>query len=125
MIDLFGQLKKNSKIAIFGAGQAGVDFYKELEEKRKDVEVEMFVDTYKQGEICGKKIVKFSSFAEKHKEFDHQHLVIASMYHDEIVSQLKNHGFFDYFVFHAQPGSPDIPQRHYCHLCGVCSRHDS
>lgn len=102
---LIENLKQKTKIAIFGAGQAGIEFYNEISAIREDIDVAFFVDTYKQGEICGKKIVPFSRFIEKYNTFNLQHVVIASMYYDEIVTQLKAISFSDFSTYRGRPGN--------------------
>ena len=104
MTELIDSLPSQSRIVIFGAGQAGVNFYRSLQKRRKDIEVAFFLDTYKSGMICEKKIILFSNFINDPESYEFEHIVIASMYHLEIEKQLKKSGISDFFTA-ASPGN--------------------
>lgn len=60
MIEEFvNQIKKGSKIAIYGAGYAGLGLKKYIQENRKDICVHIFIDAYKEGDVDGIPIVDF------------------------------------------------------------------
>ena len=60
MIEQFiNQIKKDLKIAIYGAGFAGVGLKKYIETYRKDLKIMFFVDAYKKGDVDGVSIIDF------------------------------------------------------------------
>ena len=80
------QLSKNASICIYGSGSFARKFYAFISETRKDVKICCFIDSFKNGLIDGKDIIKFDDFIGQNIPFDA--IVIASTYYIEILPQL-------------------------------------
>jgi len=98
-ISSVSQLAKGVKIIIYGAGEAGKQLYDKLLDFRKDIEVLFFLDTYKQGEFCGKSIVLANEFVEKVKTIAYDHIIVASMYYEEVESFLDSNNIDCYSTY--------------------------
>jgi len=66
--NIFKKIEKGAKVAIFGIFDAAIDIKYFLEEKRKDVEIICFLDSFRTGELEGLPI--YSPFELKEKTFD-------------------------------------------------------
>ena len=64
------KIPENSRIAIFGAGFAGIGLKKYIDENRKDIKITFFIDSFVQGEKDGLKIIKTADIDDYKKEFD-------------------------------------------------------
>lgn len=88
------------KYVIWGAGERGARLLPHLNPN----EVEAFIDKNpeKVGKIyCGKKII---SFDEYKKEYFKCNIIISYMHEDEIISELKENGIYNYFLMTDCPG---------------------
>ena len=80
---LLSKIPENAKIIIYGTAEAAVYLKKVLEEKRKDVELLSFVNTYETGELEGIPVVKPRSLPKMAKNIDVA--IIASVYFAETI----------------------------------------
>ncbi len=80
---LLSKIPENAKIIIYGTAEAAVYLKKVLEEKRKDVELLSFVNTYETGELEGIPVVKPCSLPKMAKNIDVA--IIASVYFAETI----------------------------------------
>jgi FkbM family methyltransferase len=94
---LFDEIPQNSKIAIYGSGELGIGLKNELIEKRKDVYISFFIDTFSSGEIDGYKIFNIEEIKEKKSEFDL--IIIASMANAEKIKNILIKNKFENFIF--------------------------
>lgn len=69
-INLFNDIPQNAKICIYGSGDIGLLYKTMIEKIRKDVTVQCFLDSFKEGEISGLKIIKISDFKESNIDYD-------------------------------------------------------
>lgn len=92
---LLSKIPENAKIIIYGTAEAAVYLKKVLEEKRKDVELLSFVNTYETGELEGIPVVKPCSLPKMAKNIDVA--IIASVYFAEtmkfilLINGIKKH----------------------------------
>ncbi len=92
---LLSKIPENAKIIIYGTAEAAVYLKKVLEEKRKDVELLSFVNTYETGELEGIPVVKPRSLPKMAKNIDVA--IIASVYFAEtmkfilLINGIKKH----------------------------------
>jgi predicted SAM-dependent methyltransferase len=118
---LFDEIPQNSKIAIYGSGELGIGLKNELIEKRKDVYISFFIDTFASGEINGYKIFNIEEAKEKKAEFSL--IVITSMAHaDKIKDILIKNNFKNFIDINDlfQPYKPDKDEKIKLHLgCGT------
>lgn len=70
MFEEFGVIKKDSKIAIYGAGSVGAEIKKFLEANRPDIKILFFVDAKKTGEYEGLEVFSLKELPEKKDLFD-------------------------------------------------------
>ena len=75
---LLSRIAKNAKIIIYGTAEAAIYLKNVIEEKRKDIKLLSFVNTYETGEIDGIPVIKPSSLPEIAKDVDVA--IIASVY---------------------------------------------
>lgn len=79
------QIPKNSKIALWGTGVAALGLKKVLFEKRNDVKVRFFIDTFKTGEVDSLKIYAPESLSYLQDEID---LIILTSFSGECVIKI-------------------------------------
>ena len=75
---LLSRIEKNAKIIIYGTAEAAIYLKNVIEEKRKDIKLLSFVNTYETGEIDGIPVIKPGSLPEIAKDVDVA--IIASVY---------------------------------------------
>lgn len=92
-------LPTDSKVVIYGAGEAGRHLQQCLLEYRKDIEIQCFVDSYKQGEFCGKDLLKAAVFFKNIESFSFDYIIIASMFYEEIEDILNKKRIVQYFNY--------------------------
>lgn len=87
------EIPTGSKIAIYGAGKIGVGFKSYMEERRADIVVPCFVDTFKSGSKDNVPIVTVDELEENKIDFDM--ILVCSSHWDQIEEILigKNHAF--------------------------------
>ena len=90
------QLPENAKICIYGSGTFARKFNSYISDVRKDIKMCCFIDSFKDGYIEGKDIIKFDVFLKKDILFDY--VVIASTYYMEIFPQLVKEGLHNYMI---------------------------
>lgn len=73
-------------VCIYGAGGAGSKVKKMIDEKRKDIRVMYFIDTFKGGEFEGVDVVHADKMKFIENEYDS--VLVASTYWREIVQNL-------------------------------------
>lgn len=89
------QIEKSSKIYIYGSGETGTSLLNYISNKRKDITVMGFVDSFNSGENKGIKILKIDDFLLCYKN---ETIIIASCYWPEIASSLNSNGIKEYFI---------------------------
>lgn len=92
------------QLYIYGAGGGGTHVYELLRIYRPEIEVLGFLDTYRDGECAGLSVRKSEFLVDDGSEIPL--VLIASMYWQEIISQLQLQGIRRYAVIH-----PDILQK--------------
>ncbi|MBF0235852.1 MAG: cobalamin-dependent protein, partial [Desulfamplus sp.] len=91
-----GDLKINSRICLYGAGDYGRDFFQLIRRKRPDIQVIRFIDTYKTGELYGIEIIKPDGIKAIESQFDF--ILIASGAHrNDIIKSLNQIGIDNYY----------------------------
>ncbi len=90
-------LKGNDRIAIYGAGGRGIELYKALREKRPDLQVLFFIDTFATGKVENLDIYTINNLPDS-ISIDLK-IVVASMYWLEIASKLFENGFVNHIVY--------------------------
>ena len=75
---LLAKIAKNSKIIIYGTAEAAIYLKRVIEEKRKDIKILSFVNTYESGEIDGIPVIKPNALAALASGVDVA--IIASIY---------------------------------------------
>ncbi|MDD3593553.1 MAG: FkbM family methyltransferase [Candidatus Gastranaerophilales bacterium] len=73
---LFQQIKKNSKIVLYGAGDIGKAIKDNLAKQRKDVEVVFFIDTSRKGVFEGLQVISPFDLKDYNDKYDQ--IIIAS-----------------------------------------------
>lgn len=68
--DFVDKIPNNSRIAIFGAGNAGKGLKNYIDVNRKDVKILYFFDSYAQGQVDGISIINSADINEYKNEFD-------------------------------------------------------
>lgn len=68
--ELLNKIDKNSKIALYGAGTTALFIKNHIEEKRKDVKIEFFIDSNKTGNFEELKIVNILELENHKNEID-------------------------------------------------------
>lgn len=89
---------KGSKICIFGTGEAGVSFGRLVSEKRKDIEIVCFADTFKEGQCAGKEIYSIEKLLQSGAKVDV--IYIAAQAHEVIAKNLYSFGISKYKEVH-------------------------
>ena len=64
------KIPQNSRIAIFGAGNAGKGLKNYIDVNRKDIKILYFFDSYAQGQVDGISIINSADIDEHKNEFD-------------------------------------------------------
>ena len=64
------QIKKDLKIAIYGAGYAGIGLKKYIEKNRKDLKISFFIDAYKKGDVDNIPIIDFNNIESVKNSID-------------------------------------------------------
>ncbi len=106
-INSLRDISKNTKIAIYGAGDYGLSLIDALRKRRPDVEIAYLVDTYKSGNIYGFDIIRPKELAAKTSDFDF--VVIASdFFSDQITDTLISIGINNYQYLHPLFNSHEI-----------------
>ncbi len=77
--EIFGKIKKNERVCIYGLGEIGKAIKDEILKQRKDVEVVFFIDTNKKGEFAGLNII--SPFELKDCSSKYDKIIISSNTH--------------------------------------------
>ena len=91
-LKIFDPIRYQSKIIIFGAGKIG----KALLEKTGNKSVYAFIDNDdKKEEINGIPVMNFNEFINHNLDFP---IVVAMANYAEAVSQLRQHGIFEYYL---------------------------
>ncbi len=86
-----------SKICIYGTGKRGILFKNYLEKHRKDIEIKCFIDSYKDDEsVEGLRVININSF--ENIDFQHDFIVIASNFWQDIIKTLKNKKLSNYKI---------------------------
>lgn len=67
---LFKKIKNNAKVCIYGTSEVAVSIKKELEKRRKDVEVLFFINTKKQGTVEGLPVYSVAELNAHKNEVD-------------------------------------------------------
>ncbi len=93
------EIPDNARIFIYGAGHYAKVLFVLLAKIRRDIKLIGFIDTYKSGKCCGKKIYKYSDFKVDISKNDYDLIIIASIYVEEIVSSLKKEEIDKYVLF--------------------------
>ena len=122
------ELPRQSKLIIYGAGEAGRRLFNRLQDVRKDVNVLFFLDTYKEGEFCGKRIVPIKKFlAHNASTTQYDRIIVASMYHEEIEKLLIEHRIDEYIIYRPEMNknrwSVDPDSENYQKLKALEGRH--
>jgi FkbM family methyltransferase len=89
------QLPSEGRLYIYGAGGAGLALKQRME--KYGFSNITFIDTHKSGELGGARIFGFSEYLTLRCPDDV--VIIASTYENEIATNLKKEGIFDYFVY--------------------------
>jgi FkbM family methyltransferase len=76
------EIPTNSKIAIYGAGKIGVSFKSYIEDRRTDIAVACFIDTFQSGTKDNVSILKVDELQERKIEFDI--ILVCSSHWDQI-----------------------------------------
>ena len=82
ILTLEDNIELNSSIAIYGVGETVKEFYGYIKKKRPDVKIVSFIDSYKNGEYNGVKIVSKDEIVTLRKDII---IIICSVYWDEIL----------------------------------------
>ncbi len=97
LLTRLNDIPQNSKVVIYGSGQAGLNFLIILQTFRKDVETLCFLDSVKSGQSGPLQIKPLNLFLQS-EEKKHTLILIASIYWREIEGLLKNIQCNNYFV---------------------------
>ncbi len=84
---IYSQLSEiplRAKVALYGAGEVGVAFCRLLQQKREDVEVLFFVDSYKSGEVCEIEVLSPAECAKR----QYDEVIITSFAFSQQISEL-------------------------------------
>lgn len=87
ILTLEDNIELNSSIAIYGVGETGKEFYGYIKKKRPDVKIVSFIDSYKNGEYNGVKIVSKDEIVTLRKDVI---IIICSVYWDEILLNIPS-----------------------------------
>lgn len=90
-------IPQNCKVAIYGSGQAGLNFLTILHTFRKDVETLCFIDSVKSGQAGSLQIIPLNLFFQSQEE-KQTLILIASIQWREIEGHLKNIQCNNYIV---------------------------
>ena len=93
------EIPDNARIYIYGAGCYAKVLFVLISKIRRDIKIIGFIDSYKSGRCCRKKIYKFSDFKKNIKENEYDLIIIASIYIEEIVNNLKKERIDKYIIF--------------------------
>ncbi|BBO66730.1 hypothetical protein DSCA_06600 [Desulfosarcina alkanivorans] len=94
-------IQENANLAIFGAGSAGIEFKEYLHQKRKDVSVSFFIDSYKHGVVDDIEVVNPRMIKTYQEEYNCSLIIIASCFSQEIEKILKDLGIENYRIANA------------------------
>jgi FkbM family methyltransferase len=89
------QIEQCSQIYIYGSGETGTSLLKYIINKRKDIIIKGFVDSFNSGTNEGKIILKIDDFLLLYKR---ETIIIASCYWPEISNSLNSYGIKEYFI---------------------------
>lgn len=104
-------IRTGAGVAVYGAGATGRDIRRRLEERRPDVEVRFFIDTFQEGERDGLPVKRFDMLSPD--IFAEITVLVASTAWPEIERTLVEQGVSDYLVFDHRGGFRDafvLPQ---------------
>lgn len=90
------QISKGSRVCLYGSGAGGDKFLSLIKEKRSDIQVVFFIDSYKSGRKGSYSIINVTELSLHRNLFDY--IIITSVYWEEIIKSLKQHGFHDFLV---------------------------
>ena len=98
MKNFLKKINKNSTVCIYGSGELGIKLKEDIEFKRKDLDVKFFIDSFADGEICGKKIIKVTELKEQIDKIDM--VLIASISNSFLMKNiLKGYNINNYLEF--------------------------
>ncbi len=95
-------IPQKASVHIYGAGAAGRQLKRLLEDKRSDVTIVNFLDTYKQGTLEGVDIVRLDSLPGGVPE---GLVLVASTHWSDICSELERRSIFNSLVFEPGPAN--------------------
>jgi len=87
--DNFDEIEENAKIVIWGIGKASKQLQNKILEKRKDITISYFIDSYMENLASTPKILKPESIVK-----DSKYLIIASMFVEDISKTVQSLAFF-------------------------------
>lgn len=89
-------IPQKSKIALYGSGETGEAFFLFLKEKRPDVQVTCFLDSFKNGEKCGLQVISIEQSSEILKKTNY--IVVTSAFWNQIEIKLISMGINNFFI---------------------------
>lgn len=90
LIQFLNQIPFNANICIYGSNNIAEKLYKEIQENRKDVTVNFFIDSNKTGNLCGLPIYRITEIPSYTKEID---FAIVASYSARYYLELLLRGF--------------------------------
>ncbi|MCP5049787.1 MAG: glycosyltransferase [bacterium] len=87
-------LPQEAKVCLYGAGEAGRYLLRLLQEKRRDIEVVCFLDSFSSGEKDGLKVLKPEQLVKEGIEYDL--ILITSAFHSDIRREMRIWGIGNY-----------------------------
>ena len=89
-------LPQGLRVCLYGAGETGNCFKKILDEKRKDVCVVYFIDSFRSGEENGTKVINIRDIAQYKNDFDC--IIVTSVFWNQIENMLKQLEIDNYYI---------------------------
>ena len=90
------EIPPNAVVCIYGCGQGGIRLKRALETSRKDIRLECFLDTYKQGIVDGLEVIQVLHLLEREISIDL--ILVASVFTNEILYILEQAGITNYKI---------------------------
>jgi len=90
------QLEKGVTICIYGKGETGLALKNNIEERRQDINIECFIDSFEGGEIDGYEVIRFNELGERDLIYDY--VIVASVFSFQIEEQLRISSITNYMI---------------------------